>query len=385
MKILIAGSDFNSKLLAQFIKLQSGEHDIYITSDDFSDNEYYTPIGIKENDIASIIDFVKNNEIDFTVSLSKLAIINGIADEFKNANLLIFAPYSEAARITYFNSIAKKVFYKLKINTPKFGIFDRENLAVDYIRNSKFPIIISNDFTLMEYKNETYYSFSKAKEGIQKLFEDDNEKIIIESYSGENPLYVYFITDGYNALPLICAERTHSSIQNENHHGENNVTEIIAPSTKFSENMYVKVLQRVIYPILDDITKYSDNYMGIIGLKIEIKNEDFKIIQIFNGFQNYDFVSLIPLLDVKLIDVLYDCANGCLADNYDFIKLNEKYSYTIVTDKKNIINRVDNDEEFIECEDNSNYILNSSSYTLNHAKEKLNEYLDIVIKEKSFE
>ena len=70
MKILIVGSDLNSILLAKYIYLQNNEHDIYITSDENESENFYTNINIRENDINSLVDFVKYNAIEFTISLS---------------------------------------------------------------------------------------------------------------------------------------------------------------------------------------------------------------------------------------------------------------------------------------------------------------------------
>ena len=256
MKILIAGSDLNARLLAQYLKLEDNNNDIFLTDEEHSSCEFYTTVKIKENDIASITDFVKYNQIEFTIVTSPIAIINGIADEFKKEGFPVFAPYAEAARITYFNSIAKKIMYKLKINTPKFGIFDREGLAVEYIRKVKFPVTIENDFTLPDRESYTYTTFSKAKTGIQKIFENNNEKIVIESHIEEQPVYIYLITDGYNALPLVTLEKT----------ADDNYIQINAPSQKISEEMIINILQKIIYPLLDDITKFSDMYVGFIGL-----------------------------------------------------------------------------------------------------------------------
>ena len=95
MKILIAGSDLNAILLAKYLKLQDANHDIYVTTLEKSDDGSYTPLRIRENDIASICDFVKYNQIEFTIATSQLAIINGIADVFKKECFPIFAPFSE--------------------------------------------------------------------------------------------------------------------------------------------------------------------------------------------------------------------------------------------------------------------------------------------------
>ena len=375
MKILIVGSDLNSLLLARYIKMQSPEQDLYVTTEDNSASDIFTGINIKENDINSIVDFVKYNAIEFTVVLSPIAVINGIADEFKKEELLIFAPYAEAARITFFNSIAKKILYKLKINTPKFGIFDRENLAIDYVRKARFPLVVSNDFTLMNRENNFYNSFAKAKVGIQKIFENNNEKIVIENYIDAQPFYVYFVTDGYNALPLVSVERM----------VEDKYSITLAPSRKISDELYVRILQKVIYPLLDDITKYTDNYVGILGLKIKIVKDSFGVLEIYNGFQKYDLQALLPLLNENIINVFFDTSNGCLADNYDYIRLNDNFSYTVAVNKSAVNKNEDLEEDFIESEDDINYIFTSSAATMNYAKDNLYDYLEAILPKDIFD
>ena len=375
MKILIAGSDINAKLLASYLKIEDSSNDIYITTDEHVDDNVYTPIGIKENDITSICDFVKYNQIEFTIATSPIAVINGIADEFKKEGFPVFAPVSESARITFFNSIAKKIMYKLKINTPRFGIFDRENLAIDYVRNTKLPIVIENDFTLFSYSNLICKNFSQAKLELQKVFEEGNNKIVIQNYIDEEPCCLYFVTDGYNALPIISLNRTE----------KDKYTQVIAPSPLVSEDIIRGILQRVIYPLLDDISKYADMYVGILGLKFQIHNRKIFVNEFYNGFQNYDIQALIPLLNDNLLNILFDSANSALTDNRDFIDLKEDYSYTIAIDKKEIESFTEDDDDFIITEEKDKYIFTSTAPTLNKAKEKMYEYLKIIAKGEIFD
>ncbi len=367
MKILIAGSDLNAFLLAKYIKFQNTIHDIYVTTNESCEDGSYTPIDIKENDIQSICDFVKYNQIEFTIATSQLAIINGIADLFKKECFPIFAPFSEATRVTFFNSIAKKIMYKLKINTPKFGIFDRENLAIEYIRRTKFPIIIENDFTLLKRECNIYDTYSKAKLGLQKIFENPNEKIVIENYIDSEPLYAYFITDGFNALPLITLERTS---------GEH-YSSVIAPSKCVSDDLLIKILKQAIYPLLDDISKFAEGYIGIIGIKFKIIKDTFAILEFYNGFQYYDFQSFLSISNEDIVSILFSAANGSLADNYDRINHNDYYTYTIAVDKTEIKQNSE-DEDFIQSEDSNKIIFTNTASTVTYAKENLLDYIKTV-------
>lgn len=374
MKILIAGSDINAKLLASYLKIEDNSNDIYITTDEESSDNSYTPIRIKENDIPSICDFVKYNQIEFTIVTSSMAIINGIADEFKKESFPVFAPASESARVTFFNGIAKKIMYKLKIPTVRFGIFDRENLALDYVRNSKFPVSVVNDFNLLSRFNITYNSFPKAKAGIQKIFEEGNNKIVIENYLDEESIYMYFVTDGYNALPLTSVERLYGD----------KYTIAMSPSGKVTNKITADILQRAVYPLLDDIIKYADMYKGILGVRFKIRNGQFFISEFYNGFESIDFQTFLPVIDDNLLDIFYEASTNGLNESRNFIKTSNNYSFTISVDKSEI-EEIDGEEEFILIEDSQRYVITSSASTLNGARTKLFDSLQMIIRRETFD
>ncbi len=257
--------------------------------------------------------------------------------------------------------------YKLKINTPRFGIFDRENLSVDYVRKAQFPIVIENDFTLIERQSKIYTTFSKAKLGLKKIFENNNEKIVIENYIDEAPMYLYFITDGYNALPLVSIERKSGD----------GYSTTYAISEKISVKIAAEILQTAIYPLLDDISKYAGNYTGILGLKIKFLNEKYNILEFYNNFQHYDLQTFLPLLNSDITSLLFDSANGSLADNHERVNLTGNYAYTVAIDKDKInINGLFEDNDFSVSEDNNKIIITNTAATLNYAKEELHSYIE---------
>ena len=371
MKILIVGEDINSLLLAKYLKMQNAEHDIYLTTEDDSMPEIFTSIRIRENNISAIVDFVKYNAIEFTITFSTIAIVNGIADVFKQEDFPIFAPCAEPAKITYLNSLSKKIMYKLKINNPKFCIFDRENVAIEYVKNAKNPIVIENDFFLFKRQSYKCDTFSKAKLIIQKMFEEDNEKIVIQNYIDIPPTYMYFITDGFNVLPLTVMKRQ----------GDENYTSIICPETTVSENMILKVLQRAIYPFVDDISQLSKPYIGIIGVKLKIYRDTFVVLDFYNGFENKDFQAFLSILDDDLLSLFYTAAQGNLCDVHHYVNFKEDFSYTISLHKDCIEDDKYVEEDFFECETANSYVCTVTSPTLVGAKEKLIDYVCSFTKE----
>ena len=373
MKILIAGSGVNALLLAKYIKTQNAKQDIYVTTDEISEDATYTPTGIKENDIVAIRDFVKYNQIEFTVVTSGLPIINGIADEFEKEGFPVIAPFAEAARATFFNSIAKKVMYKLKINTPRFGIFDRENIATEHIRKAKFPIVIMNDFTLAERNYNVYSGYKKARIALQQIFENTNDKIVIERYIDSTPIYIYFLTDGVNAVPLITLEKQK---------GEN-FMKITALSETVTNKLMTNILQCAVFPFLNDIVKYAGLYSGILGLKIKIENNNFYVLEYFNEFQDYDLQAFLSLFNEDLVQLLIQTSQNLIRKRRN-VELTGLSSYTLAI-KKSAISSDNEDEDFFITEDNDNVIITGTAPTMNYAKQKVEEYLETICNKKIFD
>lgn len=148
--------------------------------------------------------------------------------------------------------------------------------------------------------------------------------------------------------------------------------------------MLVNILKKAIYPLLDDISKFAGGYTGIIGLKVKIQKENFGVLEFYNGFQEYDFQALLSILDDNLLNLLYDASNECLADNHDYVRLSDSYSYSVSLNKNDVEISEDSDEDFIESEDSENIIFTNTSSTMNYAKEELLEYLELICKEEIY-
>ena len=195
-KILIIGNSLKAYSLA---KLLSSKYEIYITPASDTLKEFTNTLDIREDNIAELLEFVLENGIDLTIPVSEECLKTDIVEIFNKNNLQIFAPNKEAASIVLDKAYAKKVLYKLRIPTPRFGIFEKQNMVIDYIKNLKNPFVLK---TNTNNSAAVFSSFNIAKNCIDFSFIEKNKKIIIEDYIYGTPFSFYTITDGYKALPI---------------------------------------------------------------------------------------------------------------------------------------------------------------------------------------
>ena len=271
-KVLIIGSGAGEYTLAKRIAELDEIATVFVASGNDAMKEFSTVVDIRENNVQELLEFALENAIDLTIASSELAIKNDIASIFQRNNQMIFAPTKESASICLSKSSGKKFMYKTRIPCPKFGIFDKPSLAIDYVKTSNMPVVIKTD----EYQEKGVFvcnAFSIAKAFIEELFESGEKKVIVENYVLGHEFSFYVITDGYHALPL-------GSVATYKQELEGNgglITEgmgAITPDYKVSKQIEQRILQQIIYPTLNTLARERTPYVGILGVDLIMTREE---------------------------------------------------------------------------------------------------------------
>lgn len=375
MRILIVGSDANAYTLAKKMSGLKQVDLVFVAPGNENIKEFATSIDIHDSNVDELLDFAKANEINLTIVTSETAILKSIANIFTKENLNIFAPTSEAARIALSKASSKKTLYKLRIQTPKFGIFDRENLAIEYARNSKYPLVVKNDIYSEGEKPTFCNSFSKAKLAIEKLFEDFSRKILIEDYVQAKEVSFYVITDGYTAFPIgrVCSKKHYDGHYYENQKG---VNLSYSPDYYISDEIESRIMSRVVYPIVDEISKHSSPYVGILGIDLLLTGNNFQVLEFNTFFNSVDMQSALPLIKNDLYDLLFAATFGSLSDEYTKIDFENVSSVSL--EMKNSENIKEDPDELITISYSAGnkIVLTSTGATLSSAKNNLQDYLE---------
>ena len=137
--LLIIGNSAKEFTLA---RLFTEDFNVFVAPGNDAISEFATVVDIRENNVAELVDFALENDIAFTICSSETAIKADIAKLFEMNNLKIFAPTAKSASFATNKSVGKKLMYKLKIPTPRFGIFDKKQLATDYVKNSRMQTFL---------------------------------------------------------------------------------------------------------------------------------------------------------------------------------------------------------------------------------------------------
>jgi phosphoribosylamine--glycine ligase len=91
------------------------------------------------------VRFAKDNDIGLTVVGPDDALAAGIVDVFEGENRRIFGPTKSAARLESSKIFAKELMRTKRIPTARASIFEKQEAAVAFLKESRFPIVIKAD------------------------------------------------------------------------------------------------------------------------------------------------------------------------------------------------------------------------------------------------
>ncbi len=379
MRILIVGSDANSYSLAKKFSQLPEVDLVFVAPGNSSIKDFATSIDILSTQVDDLLDFAKVNEINLTFIVDEEAMKLSITNLFEAEGLSVFAPSLESSRIVISKSSSKKTLYKLRIQTPKFGIFDKENMAIDYARKSRYPVVIKNDTHVSGEKPVICDTFSKAKNAIELYFEEFNKKIVIEDYIDAKEVSFYVITDGYTAFPLArVASRNLKDefIQNQGKSDGKILNIAYSPDHYISKELESKIMSRVVYPVIDEISKHSAPYTGILGIDLLINGNNFQVLEFNSFFKSVHLQAALPLIKCNLKELAFAAINGSLSDDYHEIELSDKVAIAVEIQDNINIDSEDIENFEVAYSKNGNTILTATSSTMGSAKNNLIEFLE---------
>lgn len=346
-KVLIVGASAGEYTLAKKMAELEQVSEVFVAPGNNAMKDFATIVDIRESNAKELLEFVLESAIDLTIVSGEAAIKNDIAELFQQNNQTIFAPTKNSAEICTHKSAGKKFMYKNRIPCPKFGIFDKANMAIDYVKKAQMPIVIKTE----EHQEKGVMvcnSFSIAKSCIEDLFEKDEKKVIIEDYILGHEFSFYVITDGYHALPLGSVATYKSETQDKG----GLVTAgmgAFTPDYKVSKQVEKKIMQQVIYPTLNTLARGHHPYVGILGVDL-VMNDMEQIFAIeFNSFlQTPDCQGILALLNENLYQLFHACAIGSFADDYNQLDISDNSAVSCVLTtraKEAVIEGLDNLDE----------------------------------------
>ena len=141
-KVLILGNSAKEYALA---KKLSENCQVFVAPGNSAISEFATIVDIRDNSTRDLLEFCVENNVDMVIPVSDASIKSDISDVFARHNISVFSGVYESKDVLLDKISAKRLLYKLKIPTPRFGIFDKQAMAVEYIKKLSIPFVVKSN------------------------------------------------------------------------------------------------------------------------------------------------------------------------------------------------------------------------------------------------
>ncbi len=393
MNILIIGNNAAASALCKKLYQDKNIGKIYIAPGCNINSEKYISVDIREEDSTGLLKFAIENNIDLTIPISFKALKNDIVSFFLTNDQRIFGPCKDSCNIATNNTVCKKFLYKIHAQTSKFGIFDKMQQAEEFLKTANFPVTIK----CSEHPNTEDMlvcpTMTIARDFLDNLFSKNETNVLIEEFTFGHNFTIYYITDGYSALP-ISTVANYKFMENGDGGIYTNGIGCYTPDYKISKTVLARV-ENIVKNTLKTLDKKGTPYIGILGVECTITGEDKFYVNEFKPFlQNHDAAAVLNSIDDDLVKIFTACIEGLFADEYEEIIQNNLNSISalvysrqnnkIITGFENIddMGNIDfiniqktSDEKYLTIKGNS-FVITRSASTLNRAKNYLYEDLN---------
>lgn len=327
-KVLIVGN--SAKEYALVKKFKNYDCDIFVLSGNSAISELAECVDIREENVQEILEYVLENAIDLTIVTSEVAIKNNVAELFQNNNQLIFCPTAQSAQFTLSRSAGKRFLYKLRIPTPRFGIFDKLPLAIDYLKNAPMPQVIRADENSNSADRLVCTTFAASKTFVEDLFNKDENKVVLEDYVYGHEFTIYVVTDGYSALHLATVANYKFAEDGDGGILTSGVG-AYTPDYKISSDIENSVMQNVVERVLASLQRKETPYLGVLGIDCVLTTDGNFVTLDFKPFlSDHDAEAVLNLVDENLLTLFEACAVGSFADDYEKIDVSDNSSVSCV-------------------------------------------------------
>ncbi|PID77885.1 MAG: 5-(carboxyamino)imidazole ribonucleotide mutase [Deltaproteobacteria bacterium] len=315
MKVLVIGSGGREHALVWKLSKSKLVKKIYAAPGNSGMKEAEI-IPIQADDIKGLLTFAKKEEIDLTIVGPEAPLALGITDIFTENGLKIFGPSSKAAMLETSKSYAKQIMLKYNIPTAEGESFTNIDLAKDFIKKSKAPLVVKADGLAAGKGVVICNTEEEALKTVDEIlsdrkYGDAGSKIVIEEFlQGEEASFIA-ISDGKNIVPLPSSQ-DHKAVYDGDKGANTGGMGAYSPAPIVDVFMKNKIMNTVMKPLIRGMEREGSPYKGFIYAGLMIDKDSIKVLEFNARLGDPEAQPLLMRIKSDIVPILTSTIDGTL-------------------------------------------------------------------------
>ena len=309
MKVLVIGSGGREHAVIRKLAENKEITHLYCAPGNGGIRAQAQTVNIAATDVEKMVDFARQEAIDFVVVTPDDPLVLGMADAMEAAGIPAFGPSRAAARIEGSKVFAKNLMKKYGIPTADYAVFSDPAAALDYIRRrNRFPAVIKADGLALGKGVVIAQDLDEARAALhsimeEKVFGRSGSQVVVEEFLTGKEVSVLAFTDGHVVRPMVSSmdhKRAYDNDKGPNTGGMGT----IAPSPYYTPEVAERCMREIFLPTIEAMNKEGCPFRGCLYFGLILTADGPRVIEYNCRFGDPETQVVLPLLQSDLFSIL---------------------------------------------------------------------------------
>ncbi|MBE6960311.1 MAG: phosphoribosylamine--glycine ligase [Ruminococcaceae bacterium] len=318
MKLMVIGGGGREHAIIKSLKKNPKVEVIFALPGNGGIAKDATCVNISATDIDGIVNFARDNAIDYAVVAPDDPLVLGCVDRLNEIGIPCFGPKANAAIIEGSKVFAKNLMKKYGIPTAKYETFDNAAAALAYLENAPIPTVVKADGLALGKGVIIAQTREEAKTAVRDMMEGgvfgkSGSRIVIEEFLTGPEVSVLAFTDGTVVKPMVSS-MDHKRIGDNDTGLNTGGMGTVAPNPYYTPAIAEQCMQEIFLPTVAAMNAEGRTFRGCLYFGLMLTPDGPKVIEYNCRFGDPETQVVLPLLESDLLTVMLATTNGTLAD-----------------------------------------------------------------------
>ena len=318
MKILVVGGGGREHAIIKKIKENPAVEEIFALPGNGGIAMDATCVAIGAKDIPAIVEFAKENKVDYAIVAPDDPLVLGCVDALEEIGVPCFGPRANAAIIEGSKVFSKNLMKKYGIPTAEYEVFDDMEKALAYLETAPLPTVVKADGLALGKGVIIAETLEEAKAAVISMMQDkafgkSGDHIVIEEFLTGPEVSVLSFTDGNVVVPMISSMDHKRAGDNDTGLNTGGMG-TVAPNPYYTDAVAKECMEKIFLPTIAAMNAEGRTFKGCLYFGLMITEKGPKVIEYNCRFGDPETQVVLPLLKSDLLTIMQATTNGTLAD-----------------------------------------------------------------------
>ena len=316
MRIMVVGGGGREHAIIKKLKENKNIEEIFVLPGNGGMAKDATPVNIGAKDIDAIVDFARENKIEYAVVAPDDPLVLGCVDALEAVGVPCFGPRANAAIIEGSKVFSKNLMKKYNIPTATYEVFEDANAALEYVKTCPIPTVIKADGLALGKGVIIATEREEATEAVKAIMQDgkfgaSGNRIVVEEFLTGPEVSVLAFTDGSVVKPMVSS-MDHKRIGDNDTGLNTGGMGTIAPNPYYTKEIADECMRTIFLPTIEAMKAEGREFRGCLYFGLMLTPNGPKVIEYNCRFGDPETQVVLPLLESDLLEVMMATTAGTL-------------------------------------------------------------------------